>query len=73
MSSNGGAGQRGGDKDSIIGALRQLLLEQEQRFDAKINQITGEMRQTLDWFHRKHVAAERLNPQPVERVPLGRR
>lgn len=40
MANSGGNGRRDG-------AMRQLLLKQEQRLDAKVTQITRKMRQTL--------------------------
>lgn len=61
IASNGGNGWRDGDEDPIVGAMRQLVHEQEQRLDAKVTQITREMRQTLEQFCCEHAAAEGMN------------
>lgn len=46
----------------------KILLEQEHRFDAKVTQITREMRHTLEQFCREHAAVEGMNQRPVERA-----
>lgn len=50
-----------GDEDLIVGAIRQLILEREQRFNAKLHRFTSEVRHTLEQFHREHAIVEGMN------------